>query len=65
MTQVSLETEIVRETEKAICIDYARERMVWLPKSCVEIVDGIVYAKSWVAKKNGIGCHNQRRALVG
>ena len=55
MTDVAMQSDIVKETEKAICIDYAGERYIWLPKSCVEIRDGIVYAKKWIAKQNKIG----------
>lgn len=64
MTDICLASDIVKETEKAICIDYARERMIWIPKSCIDIVDGVVFCKNWFAKKNGIGRFNQTRFLV-
>jgi hypothetical protein len=64
MTEVCMANDIVRETEKAICFDYAGERMVWLPKSCIAIVDGVVWAKNWIARQNGIGRYNQTRVLL-
>jgi hypothetical protein len=64
MTEVAMKSDIIKETEKAICIDYARERQIWLPKSCVEIVNDVVWAKKWIAKENGIGCFNRRSVSV-
>lgn len=64
MTEVAMKSDIIKETEKAICIDYARERQIWLPKSCVEVVGDVVWAKKWIAKQNGIGCFNRRSVSV-
>jgi len=51
---------VERETEKAVMLDVTvdsgvglRGRKVWFPKSQIEIVDGKVFATSWIiAKKN-------------
>ena len=64
MTDVAMQSDIIKETEKAICIDYARERYIWLPKSCVEIQDGVIYAKNWIAKQNGIGRFNRTHVTL-
>lgn len=57
---------IVRETDKAILFDYARERNVWIPKTCVIITSGgIVWVANWIAKRNGVGRFGATRCLVG
>ena len=64
MTTIALENAIVRQTEKAIQID-AGDRLVWVPKSVIEVGDGIVFCKNWFAKKNGIGVFGKRVCVIG
>ncbi len=64
MTDVCTANCIIRETEKAVMIDYAGERNVWIPRSCIAIVDDVLYCKCWFARKNGIGCYNRTSCRV-
>lgn len=64
MTDFAMTSDIVRETEKAVCVDYARERMVWVPKSILVEKDGILFCPMWFAKKNAVGCYNKSFARV-
>ena len=52
--------EIIRETEKAVCLDFGF--LVWLPKSQIEMApcdddcpsDAIVFAPYWLARNKGL-----------
>jgi len=55
MISVSLLSNVVRETDRAILIDTG-DRNVWLPKSQLTIdANGVIFAKQWLADKHGIG----------
>lgn len=63
MTTIALLNNITRETEKAIQID-AGDRLVWVPKSLIELEGDVILCKKWFAKKNGIGQYGATTVLV-
>jgi len=50
---VVLNTQIKRETEKAILIEYSGKD-VWLPKSQIKMQDGAILIAAWLADKHNI-----------
>ena len=65
MADITFVENIVKETEKAILFD-AGDRMVWVPKSIIEINDkGVVSCPIWFARKNGIGKFGYVPCFVG
>jgi len=50
---VVLNTQIKRETEKAILIEYSGKD-VWLPKSQICVKDGAILIAAWLADKHNI-----------
>ena len=64
MTCISIQENIVRETEKAVLVDIG-DRNVWVPKSIISIDErGVIFAPAWFAKKNAISFYGKRSARV-
>jgi hypothetical protein len=64
MTDIAIIANITRETDKAIQINTG-DRLVWVPKSLIELEGDVVLCKKWFAKKNGIGKYGATTVLVG
>ena len=63
MDDIALTNAIVKQTEKAIQID-AGDRLVWVPKSIIQIADDVVKCQMWFCKKNGIGRYGYRSCVI-